>query len=119
MGNAFPVLFAQFLSHYASRLAVADEIYAALDTKNCFLSFLASASNYQNGLITKYFYLKRRKESLLPTPEVIPFMLDCALAANVNASHVLMDSCFTMVCPVISRLTCPIYAAKVEFNTNR
>ncbi len=38
---------------------------------------------------------QRRKEALLPAPQVIPAMLERALVAGVNASYVLMDSWFT------------------------
>lgn len=38
---------------------------------------------------------KRRVEALRPAPEIIPVMLDRALAAGMNASYVLMDSWFT------------------------
>ena len=38
---------------------------------------------------------KRRMEALRPAPEIIPAMLDQALAAGMNASYVLMDSWFT------------------------
>ncbi|MCF8568624.1 transposase [Alicyclobacillus tolerans] len=38
---------------------------------------------------------KRRIESLLPAPEVIPTMIDRALSAGMNVSYVLMDSWFT------------------------
>lgn len=38
---------------------------------------------------------KRRIESLLPAPEIIPVMIDRALTAGMNASYVLMDSWFT------------------------
>ena len=38
---------------------------------------------------------KRRMEALRPAPEIIPAMLDRALAAGMSASYVLMDSWFT------------------------
>ncbi|GMA62183.1 transposase (plasmid) [Alicyclobacillus fastidiosus] len=38
---------------------------------------------------------KRRMESLLPAPDIIPAMIDRALSAGMNASYVLMDSWFT------------------------
>ena len=38
---------------------------------------------------------KRRVESLLPAPDIIPTMIDRALSAGINASYVLMDSWFT------------------------
>lgn len=38
---------------------------------------------------------KRRQEALLPAPQVIPAMVDRALAAGVSASYALMDSWFT------------------------
>ncbi len=38
---------------------------------------------------------KRRMEALLPAPQVIPAMIDRALAAGITASYVLMDSWFT------------------------
>ncbi|RIV22746.1 hypothetical protein D2Q93_09205 [Alicyclobacillaceae bacterium I2511] len=38
---------------------------------------------------------KRRMEALLPATEVIPSMLNRALAAGIQASYVLMDSWFT------------------------
>lgn len=38
---------------------------------------------------------KRRMEALRPAPEIIPAMLDRALAAGMTASYVLMDSWFT------------------------
>jgi len=38
---------------------------------------------------------KRRQEAMLPAPQVIPAMIDRALAAGATASHVLMDSWFT------------------------
>lgn len=38
---------------------------------------------------------KRRMEALRPAPEIIPAMLDRALAVSINASYVLMDSWYT------------------------
>ncbi|EPZ43136.1 transposase [Alicyclobacillus acidoterrestris] len=38
---------------------------------------------------------KRRIESLLPAPQIVPTMIDRALAAGMNAPYVLMDSWFT------------------------
>ena len=38
---------------------------------------------------------KRRMEAFRPAPEIIPAMLDRALAAGMSASYVLMDSWFT------------------------
>jgi len=46
---------------------------------------------------------QRRKEALLPAPQLIPAMLDRALAAGVNASYVLMDSWFTFA-PLIQTI---------------
>lgn len=38
---------------------------------------------------------RHRVEALRPAPEIIPFILDQALAAGMSASYVLMDSWFT------------------------
>ena len=46
---------------------------------------------------------KRRLEALLPAPEIIPNMLDRALAQGVSASYVLMDSWYTYA-PLIAKI---------------
>ena len=46
---------------------------------------------------------QRRKEALLPAPQVIPAMLDRAMAAGVSASYVLMDTWFTFA-PLIQKV---------------
>ncbi|WAH36963.1 IS4 family transposase [Alicyclobacillus dauci] len=62
-------------------------------------SLLSSAKSQIHGLsqaIDKRTHgYKRRMEALRPAPEIIPAMLDRALAAGMNASYVLMDSWFT------------------------
>lgn len=46
---------------------------------------------------------KRRLESLLPVPQVIPAMIDRAISTGVTASYVLMDGWFTHV-PLIQEI---------------
>ena len=62
-------------------------------------SLLSSVKSQIRGLIQsidkRTHGYKRRMEALRPAPEVIPAMLDRALAAGMNASYVLMDSWFT------------------------
>lgn len=62
-------------------------------------SLLSSVKSQIHGLtqsIDKRTHgYKRRMESLLPAPEIIPTMIDRALSAGMNASYVLMDSWFT------------------------
>lgn len=62
-------------------------------------SLLSSAKSQIQGVsqaIDKRTHgYKRRMEALRPAPEIIPAMLDRALAAGMTASYVLMDSWFT------------------------
>jgi hypothetical protein len=62
-------------------------------------SLLASLKSQVSGIIAgidkRTSGYKRRMEALLPAPQVIPLMIDRALAAGVSASYVLMDSWFT------------------------
>jgi hypothetical protein len=62
-------------------------------------SLLASLKSQVRGIIAgidkRTSGYKRRMEALLPAPQVIPLMIDRALAAGVSASYVLMDSWFT------------------------
>lgn len=62
-------------------------------------SLLASLKSQINGIVEgidkRTSGYKRRIEALLPAPEVVPAMIDRALAAGVQASYVLMDSWFT------------------------
>ncbi len=60
------------------------------------LSSLKSGINGITGKIDKRTHgYKRRKEALLPAPQVIAAMIDRALKAGVSASYALMDSWFT------------------------
>ncbi|WAH35293.1 IS4 family transposase [Alicyclobacillus dauci] len=60
------------------------------------LSSLKSQVNGMIGSIDKRTHgYKRRMEALRPTPELIPAMIERALAAGMGASYVLMDSWFT------------------------
>lgn len=62
-------------------------------------SLLSSLKSQINGIIDaidkRTSGYKRRLEALKPAPEVIPAMIDRALAAGMTASYVLMDSWFT------------------------
>lgn len=62
-------------------------------------SLLASLKSQVNGIMEgmdkRTSGYKRRMEALLPAPEVIPAMVERALATGVQASYVLMDSWFT------------------------
>lgn len=62
-------------------------------------SLLSSLTSQINGVMEgidkRTSGYKRRLEALLPAPEVIPAMIDRALAAGMTASYVLMDSWFT------------------------
>ncbi len=62
-------------------------------------SLLSSVKSWIQGLshsIDKRTHgYKRRMEALRPAPEIIPALLDQALAAEMSASYVLMDSWFT------------------------
>ncbi|WP_067937138.1 IS4 family transposase [Alicyclobacillus kakegawensis] len=62
-------------------------------------SLLSSLKSQINGMfesIDKRTHgYKRRMEALRPAPELIPAMIDRALAAGMTASYVLMDSWFT------------------------
>jgi hypothetical protein len=62
-------------------------------------SLLSSLKSQINGIMEgidkRTSGYKRRLEALRPAPEVIPTMIDRALAAGMTASYVLMDSWFT------------------------
>jgi DDE superfamily endonuclease len=62
-------------------------------------SLLSSLKSQINGIIEKIDKrtsgYKRRLEALMPAPELIPAMIDRALAAGMTATYVLMDSWFT------------------------
>jgi len=47
---------------------------------------------------------QRRIEALQSAPEIIPAMIDRALASGITASYVLMDSWFTYA-PLIQKIT--------------
>lgn len=70
-------------------------------------SLLASLKSQINGMLEgidkRTSGYKRRLEALLPAPEVVPSMIDRALASGVQASYVLMDSWFTHA-PLIGAL---------------
>lgn len=73
-----------------------------------YFSLLASLKSQVNvvmeGIDKRTSGYKRRIEALLPAPEVIPAMIDRALAASVQASYVLMDSWFTHASPIQAML---------------
>ncbi len=63
------------------------------------LSLLSSSESQLDSISMKIdkrtCSYKRTSEAFLPAPEVLPLMLDRALATGINASHVLIDSWFT------------------------
>ena len=70
-------------------------------------ALLSSTKSQLNVMIAKIDKrtsgYKRRAESLLPAPTLIPDMIDRALSAGIIASYVLMDSWFTYA-PLISNI---------------
>lgn len=62
---------------------------------------------------------KRRLEALLPAPQVIPAMIDRALAAGATASYVLMDSWFTYAPLIQSILECGLHVIGMVKNDNK
>ena len=62
-------------------------------------TLLASLKSQVNGIVEgidkRTSGFKRRIESVLPAPQVIPTMIDRAIAAGVSAQYILMDSWFT------------------------
>jgi IS4 transposase len=71
-------------------------------------SLLSSNKSQINGISEKIDKrtsgYKRRTEALKHAPELIPSMIDRALAAGMTASYVLMDSWFTYA-PLIGEIT--------------
>jgi len=71
-------------------------------------SLLSSSKSQINGISEKIdkrtLGYKRRMEALRRAPELIPAMIDQALAAGMTASYVLMDSWFTFA-PLIGAIT--------------
>jgi len=71
-------------------------------------SLLSSTKSQVNGISEKIDKrtsgYKRRTESLRRSTELVPLMLDQALAAGMTASYVLMDSWFTFA-PLIREIT--------------
>ncbi|MCB8814749.1 transposase [Desulfosporosinus sp. SRJS8] len=71
-------------------------------------SLLSSNKSQINGISEKIDKrtsgYKRRSEALRHAPELIPLMIDRALAAGMTASYVLMDSWFTYA-PLIGAIT--------------
>lgn len=70
---------------------------------------LLSSTNSQlqgvsNSIDKRTHGYKRRKEALQSAPSVIPSMLDRALTAGVDATHLLMDSWFTYA-PLVQEVT--------------
>jgi len=65
----------------------------------CDFALLSSNNSRVNGVDEKIdkrcHGYKRRTEALTPAPDVIPSMIDNALASGVDATFVLMDSWFT------------------------
>lgn len=66
-------------------------------------SVKAGLTGIHPGIDKRSCGYKRRKESLLSAPHLVPELLDRAIASGISAAYVLMDSWFTHA-PLIQRI---------------